>query len=199
MALLIFLALILVPVIEIGLFILIGGEIGVMPTLAGILVTAILGTAMLRVQGISTLRKAQESLARNEMPLQQVFDGLCLLFAGALLLTPGFFTDAIGFLLLVPPLRQGVAGSVVRHVKNSPRFTMHASGNGFQGFHAGSGSPGEGFPGEGFPGSAGPGRPQGGRGPTIDGEFTPLDPDEVDRESPSGSSPWSKTGKLPEE
>jgi UPF0716 protein FxsA len=94
-----------VPVIEIAVFIEIGGKIGLGWTIAIVILTAIAGSSLLRIQGLATLRRAQESMARNELPLREVFDGMCLIFAGALLLTPGFVTDTVGALLFLPPVR----------------------------------------------------------------------------------------------
>ena len=105
MGLVLLLVMIAVPLMEIAVFIQIGGWIGLVPTLATVVVTALIGTALLRHQGLSTLMKARESLALGRFPVSEVFDGLCLVFAGALLLTPGVVTDAVGFLLFVPALR----------------------------------------------------------------------------------------------
>ena len=105
MAILLLAMFIAIPIIEIGLFIEIGGWIGLWPTLAIVIVTAFAGTTLLRLQGLAVLKRAQASTARNELPVQEVFDSLCLLIAGILLLTPGFFTDGFGFLLLVPRFR----------------------------------------------------------------------------------------------
>ena len=101
----IFLALLGVPLIEIAVFIEVGQNIGLGATLALIVATAMAGAALLRHQGLATLARARETVARGEVPLQEVLDGVCLLVSGALLLTPGFFTDAAGGLLLVPLVR----------------------------------------------------------------------------------------------
>lgn len=105
MGLIVLAAFIAVPLIEIGLFIQVGDAIGLWPTLAVVVLTAVAGTALLRHQGLGTLGRLQASMERGEMPLEPVFDGFCLLAAGALLLTPGFFTDAVGFALFVPAFR----------------------------------------------------------------------------------------------
>ena len=105
MALVLLAALIVVPMAEIALFVQVGGAIGLWPTLAIVVATAVAGTALLRAQGVSTLRRAQASLDKGVFPVAEVFDGLCLLVAGALLLTPGFFTDTVGLLLFVPAAR----------------------------------------------------------------------------------------------
>lgn len=126
MGLILLILFIAVPVIEIGLFVEIGGRIGLGPTLAVVILTAVVGTALLRHQGLDTLRRVQESLAQNRLPVAEMFDGLCLLFAGALLLTPGFLTDAIGFLLFVPPLRALAAGAIGRAIMRHGQ--VHVSG-----------------------------------------------------------------------
>lgn len=105
MAFFILLAFISIPIVEIAVIIKVGGFLGVWTTIAAILATAILGTALLRHQGMATLKKAQNNLNAGVMPMAEVFDGMCLLLAGVLLLTPGFVTDAIGFSLFLPPVR----------------------------------------------------------------------------------------------
>jgi UPF0716 protein FxsA len=105
MPLLILFGFITLPLLEIGVFIWIGDEIGILATVATTVLTAILGTALVRAQGLATLSKVNDSLNRGEMPVRAVFDGACLLVAGALLLAPGFITDAIGLILFIPFVR----------------------------------------------------------------------------------------------
>lgn len=105
MAFVILFALITVPILEIAVFIQVGGILGLATTLAVVVLTAVIGTALLRIQGLAALTRVQASLQQGHLPMADVFDGLCLLVAGALLLTPGFITDAVGFLLFVPTLR----------------------------------------------------------------------------------------------
>lgn len=106
----IFLALfILTPLIEIYLFIEIGTVIGAWQTILLIVVTAVIGVALLRQQGLSTMQKVQTQMQHGELPAVGMLEGMMLFFAGALLLTPGFFTDTIGFILLIPPLRKALA------------------------------------------------------------------------------------------
>lgn len=130
MALLILLIFIGVPLIEIALFIKIGGLIGLWPTVASVVATALIGTALIRKQGFSTLQRAQQEVDAQRLPVRELFDGVCLLFAGALLLTPGFLTDSIGFALLVPPIRRVLGRLVWRGLQNSRnvRFQFHGSG-----------------------------------------------------------------------
>ncbi len=94
-----------VPIVEIYLLIQVGQVIGAGWTIFLVVATAVIGVALLRIQGLSTLRRAQQKLNHNELPARELLEGMGLLVAGALLLTPGFFTDAIGFLLLFPPTR----------------------------------------------------------------------------------------------
>ncbi len=95
-----------VPVVEIYFLITVGSAIGVGMTIALILLTAFIGAFLVRSQGFSTMNSVQMQLAKGEMPAIEMFEGLFLVVAGALLLTPGFVTDAIGFACLTPPLRR---------------------------------------------------------------------------------------------
>ena len=97
---------ILIPLLEIWLFILLGGLIGIYLTLLIILVTAILGTFLVKKQGLYVLREIQHKFNVLENPTEAIVHGAMILFAGALLLTPGFFTDTMGFALLVPKIRK---------------------------------------------------------------------------------------------
>ena len=115
---------IIVPLIEIMLFIKVGGLIGLGATIALVIITAFLGVALLKQQGFATLNRAQESMRQNVFPAYELVEGLILLFCAGLLLTPGFLTDAIGFALLVPHLRKAVAVLVVRYGKSSAGFVM---------------------------------------------------------------------------
>ncbi len=96
----------LIPLLEIYLLIKVGGIIGAWPTVFLVVFTAVLGAFLLRHQGLFTLNKVQTAMARGELPTMAMLEGVVLILCGALLLTPGFFTDALGFLGLVPPLRQ---------------------------------------------------------------------------------------------
>lgn len=100
--------LLVIPIIEIGAFIAIGGQIGIAPTLLMILVTAIIGSILLRVQGLSLVREIQQSVAEGQVPGRALGNGAMIVVAGILLLTPGFVTDSIGFLLFVPPVRSAI-------------------------------------------------------------------------------------------
>lgn len=100
--------LLVVPVIEIAVFILVGGEIGVGWTIALILATAILGTILLRQQGFGVLAEIRNDVNAGRLPAQPMAHGVLIIVAGVLLLTPGFVTDALGFLLFVPGVRRWI-------------------------------------------------------------------------------------------
>lgn len=98
-------AFISVPLIEIALFIQVGGAIGLWPTLLIVFLTAILGASLVRHQGLATVSDLNRRLSDMEDPTETLAHGAMILFSGALLLTPGFFTDALGFALLIPSVR----------------------------------------------------------------------------------------------
>ena len=101
-----FLIFIGIPTLEIFLMIKIGGEIGALNTLALIFLTAIIGIYYARIQGIETLRSGLKNLYNNKLPIYELISGASIAFASILLIIPGFFTDVIGFLLLIPLSRK---------------------------------------------------------------------------------------------
>ena len=123
----VFVILVGVPLLEIVVFIEVGGLIGLWPTIGLVVLTALAGTTLLRSQGLAILNRAGEALARNEAPVAEVFHGLCLVFAGALLLTPGFLTDAAGLLIFIPAVRAAIMGRVWRYLRTRGRadFSFH--------------------------------------------------------------------------
>lgn len=114
-----FLLFLIVPLIEIALFIQIGGFIGLGWTLLVVVLTAVLGTILVRSQGIAVLENLRGSMEELKDPTEPLAHGAMILFSGALLLTPGFFTDAVGFALLVP----GIRSSIIRAV--GKRISVH--------------------------------------------------------------------------
>jgi UPF0716 protein FxsA len=102
------LALIALPLIEIAGFAFVGGLIGVLPTLALVIATTLLGAALLRVQGLGALGRIRRTLEEGGAPGRELVHGLMIGLAGLLLVIPGFFTDILGLLLFVPPLREAV-------------------------------------------------------------------------------------------
>ncbi len=103
-----FLIFVAVPILEIALFIQVGGAIGLLPTLLIVILTAVAGTALMRLQGMQALARLKASLEAGGDPVGPIAHGALILVAGILLLTPGFFTDATGLLLLVPAVRARV-------------------------------------------------------------------------------------------
>jgi len=118
-----FLAFLIVPLIEIALFIQVGGIIGLWMTLAIVVLTAILGANLVRQQGAFAMGELRSSLSNMDDPTEPLAHGAMIIFAGALLLTPGFFTDTIGFSLLIPKIRHWVFGQIHK------RITIHSLGS----------------------------------------------------------------------
>ncbi len=110
-SLLLFLAL---PFIEIAGFVIVGQEIGVLPTLGLVILTAILGFSLLRRQGLSLLNQMKAESAAGRMPQKEIIHGTLLIFAGILLIIPGFFTDIIGLLLFIPLIREWIWNHILR-------------------------------------------------------------------------------------
>ena len=113
-----------VPLIEIYLLIEVGGAIGAFPTVLAVVFTAVLGVTLIRIQGFSTLQKAQQSMAQGVTPAMEIFEGMMLLFSALCLLMPGFFTDSIGFLLLIPPFRSFLAKLIIGSAVLKSRFSQ---------------------------------------------------------------------------
>jgi UPF0716 protein FxsA len=132
---LIFLFFLIIPFLEIYLMVKIGGVIGALPTIGLLVVTAVAGVMLLRIQGLSTLKRLMDTLSRQEIPAQEIVEGSLLLLGGALLLTPGFFTDVMGFLLLVPHSRERLAAYLLasRFRVGGPRSGMHRQETGAPG------------------------------------------------------------------
>lgn len=107
---------IIIPLIEITLIIEIGQIIGAFHTIVLIVFTAAVGVGLLKIQGTSTITRAQQQLDNGQLPAQDLIEGVMLLLAGALLLTPGFFTDVIGFLILTPHIRNLLAANLLKHI-----------------------------------------------------------------------------------
>ncbi|MBL4629486.1 MAG: FxsA family protein [Roseicyclus sp.] len=112
-----------VPLIEIGLFIQVGGWLGLWPTLAIVVLTAIAGTALVRSQGARAMAQLRTSFDDLRDPTEPLAHGAMILFSGALLLTPGFFTDFVGFALLVPAVRRAVLRELKKRINLQ---TVHA-------------------------------------------------------------------------
>jgi len=116
-----FILFLLVPLIEIYFLIQVGHIIGAGWTIFSVLATAVIGAGLLRVQGLSTLLRAQTNMQQGNLPAMEMMEGVFLAVSGILLLTPGFVTDTIGFLLLIPYIRQ----SLIKRVINQSKFTVY--------------------------------------------------------------------------
>ena len=112
------LTIILIPVIEIYLFIKIGSQIGAFNTISLIFITAIVGIIYARYQGLSTLKSGLSQMMKNELPAYELISGTAIAFAALLLIIPGFATDAFGFLLLFPLTRRLIFGKLSKNFKD---------------------------------------------------------------------------------
>lgn len=124
-----FLALfLLIPLVEVAVFIKVGGSIGALWTVLLTVGTALLGATLVRLQGMATLFNVKQQLMQGQLPAGAVLEGVILLVCGAMLLTPGFVTDTLGFLGLIPAVRQKVAQSIF---KQALAGRMGSQSNGF--------------------------------------------------------------------
>ncbi len=118
---------IIVPALEIGLLIFSGNMIGPWPTILLIILTGVLGAWLAKRQGLETIKRVQEQMQYGQMPGDAIIDGLCILVGGVVLLTPGFITDAIGFLLLLPPTRNRIKpwiGRMIERIIRKGNYTI---------------------------------------------------------------------------
>ena len=173
------LAFIVVPLIEIALFIQVGGLIGLWPTLAIVLLTALLGSWLVRSQGRMALDELRRSLRGLRDPSEPLAHGAMILLAGALLLTPGFFTDALGFALLVPAVRRAVLREVGRRVSVTRVVMGEPMGPARP--DARPGARREPFAGQGAPRAS---------GEVVEGEWTEVSPGEPRADRPA--SGWTR-------
>ena len=114
-------ALILVPVLEIYLFIKIGGQLGAFNTISLIFITAIIGVFYARYEGLNTLRSGFSQLIKNEAPIYEIISSAAIAFAALLLIVPGFATDLLGFLLIFPLTRKLIFGKFIEKFKNETK------------------------------------------------------------------------------
>lgn len=118
---------IILPILEMWVLISVGEEIGALPTIGLVFFTAVVGLALLKRQGISTVMRAQQKMQMGELPAKEMAEGIFLAVGGVLLLTPGFITDVFGFICLIPGIRQLVLGRLLSHV-----VVVHGSHTGYQ-------------------------------------------------------------------
>ncbi len=119
---------VMIPVIEIGLFVLAGKYIGILPTILIVLLTGFFGARLAKREGLQVWRQAQEQLKMGRLPGEALIEGICVLCGGLLLITPGYLTDAIGLVLLLPSVRKRLVRRVRRWLKNrlsNGQFSFH--------------------------------------------------------------------------
>jgi len=120
-----------VPIVEIYLLIQVGTVIGALPTILLVVATAVIGAFLLRQQGMSTLARFQSSMASGTLPAKEMLEGVLLVVGGALLMTPGFFTDTIGFLCLIPFSRRYFVDQIIKRSLSkgsAGRYGSHGAG-----------------------------------------------------------------------
>ena len=129
MPLLILLLFIGLPIAEIAVLIKVADIIELWPTIALIVLTAIIGVYLLRLQGLSSLARAQSSLNEGKLPVNSITDAVGLMLSGAFLLTPGLITDTLGFALLIPAVRHGIASYLFKRARQSANIRVDIFGD----------------------------------------------------------------------
>ncbi len=117
----IFLLFILIPIIEISIFITVGSNIGILNTIAIILITALVGIFLVRKRGLNLLFNARQNMSEGVMPTEEIKGGIFLLISGLLLITPGFFTDFIGFAVFLKPVQDFIANRAKNYFASRTR------------------------------------------------------------------------------
>lgn len=117
---LLFLAFLLVPILELFVFVQVAQAIGFLPALVWIVAVSAAGAWLVKREGLTALRRANEKVSRGELPTDELASGVLILFGGALMLTPGFLTDVLGLLLVLPPTRALLRGTVKRRFASGP-------------------------------------------------------------------------------
>lgn len=164
------LAILALPILDIASLIVVGDRVGLWPTVAAVLFSGMLGSMLVRSQGFAIVRQARATLQAGRFPAREAFDGLCVVIGGGLLIFPGFLSDALGLLLLTPPLRTLLLGLVSAVARRSGRFEIFVAKAG-----------------------AVP-RGDGASGPIIEGEYTPVDETHDNAERPA-NPPSDGTGR----
>ena len=119
----------LMPIIEMYLLFTVAGYIDAWPTVALVMLTAVIGVSLLKRQGLATLTRGLGRMNSGQVPGQEIAEGILLGIAGALLITPGFVTDTVGFLLLFPPSRIAIAGAILRNATLQTNMTANMRAN----------------------------------------------------------------------
>jgi UPF0716 protein FxsA len=116
----------IVPIVELAVIVQVAGGIGVLNTIALLIAVSILGAWLVKREGVGVLRRVQAALQRGQLPHRELVDGALVMLAGALLLTPGFLSDVVGVLLLIPPTRAVVRTAVLARFRH--RITTTVTG-----------------------------------------------------------------------
>jgi len=114
-----------IPIVEVYLLIEVGSRIGALWTIIAVVTTAIIGVNLLRQQGLSTLMRANQAMSQGQLPAMEMMEGLFLAVGGALLITPGFFTDVIGFICLLPFTRRAIIQYMLLNSTITTSYTAH--------------------------------------------------------------------------
>lgn len=117
---LLLLAFLLLPILELFVFVEVAQAIGFLPALLWIVAASVAGAWLVKREGLSALRRANDKVARGELPTDELASGVLILFGGALMLAPGFITDVVGLVLLLPPTRALLRGTVKRRFVSGP-------------------------------------------------------------------------------
>lgn len=119
-----------VPFVELYVILQVGRTIGVLDTVALLVLVSVIGAWLVKREGISVVRRVQERVAAGSVPGREMVDGALILFAGALLLTPGFLTDVVAVLLLFPPVRSTLRAAAIRRLRRRAEFRTFGPGSG---------------------------------------------------------------------
>lgn len=163
-----FLLFLIMPILEVMVLLQVAESVGWLSTIALVVLTAIVGINILKHQGLSTLTRANQRLESGELPAREILEGFCLAIGGALLLTPGFITDTMGFLLLIGPTRRALVDYLIRsgrvNMQGGMKGGIRGGSRGFSFFHYESRRYGK-------------GKPQPGPGDVLEGEYTREQPE----------------------
>ena len=113
-----FVLFIVIPIIELVLIIQVGQALGAWNTIGLLIIDSLIGAWLVKHQGLGLLKRSRERLQKGEMPSDEIFSGIAILFAGALMLTPGFLTDAVGLIILIPPIRSIAIAGIRRNFRS---------------------------------------------------------------------------------
>jgi UPF0716 protein FxsA len=144
MALLLVLVFLVAPLVELAVIVQVAGEVGVLNTIGLLIAVSLVGAWLARREGVGVVRRIQATLQRGQVPSTELVDGGLILFAGALMITPGFVSDVLALVLLLPPTRAAVRVPLLRYLSRRGRMTVMSGGPGGRGGFGGFGVPRDG-------------------------------------------------------